>query len=83
MRHAVDHKSTLLEGRLRYTSLATQKLDAIRNKHALHDKSDAPFLLVPQTLRAKFHSYADIELEETLHPVEVPSVEVYVVDGRG
>ncbi len=60
-----------------------QKLETVFDEHALHDECDASLPLVLETVGAEVHPDPNVQLEEALHAIQVPGVEVDVVDGRG
>ena len=61
----------------------TQKLETVLDEHPLHDEGDTGLTFILETVGTELHTDSDVQLEETLHAVQVPGVEVDVVDGRG
>ena len=72
MRHGVHQEVTLLKWRSDDVRLFNQELDAVFDEHPFHDEGDTPFLLIPETVSAEFHSDSNIQLEEPLDTVEIP-----------
>ena len=63
-------------------SLLAEKRDAVLDKLLLQNECRGH---APTTIAwvAQFHANANVELYEALDFVDIPGVEIYVVDGRG
>ena len=83
MGYSIHQKTTFFRGRSFNSGLLTQELEAVFDEHSLHDESDATLPLVLEAVCAELHANPDVQLHEALDAIQVPGVEVDVVDGRG
>ncbi len=81
MRDVVDGESILVDGVRVDVSFSAQELDAVTNEPFIHDECDTAVLGVAEARATHLHADADVQLEESLHAVEVPGVDGHVVDG--
>lgn len=61
----------------------TQEFNAILDESLVHDKSNASGLAALQACSTHLHPNSDIQLEEALDAVQIPSVDADVIDGWG
>ena len=77
-----DQHPVLSSGDIGDVSFPTEKLDALVMKELVDDERDA-LRTSEHAIRTEFHLNPDIQLDEPLNPVQVPGLDVDVVDRGG
>ena len=81
--HRIDQETVLSHGLVGYVRLATQKIDALVVENLVHDERYGGALnMGGRTRGTELHLDPDVQPHEVFHSIEVPGVDVYVVDGR-